>query len=97
MSRSPFATNRARIVPKVGFHNEIWEDLLIDKEQWLVGSKDVNVLILANMKEDTQALSETRATETSRCRIQSLLKDFGNTKGKGKILHMKEVRVKIKI
>ncbi|ODM18026.1 hypothetical protein SI65_06814 [Aspergillus cristatus] len=64
--------------------------MLVDKEQWLLGSKEVNVVILVSIKEDKEALSETKATEASRRRVRSLLIDFGSTKGK--VLHMKEVQ-----
>lgn len=72
----------ATIVFKVGFKSESWEDLHVDKEQWLVGGDEVKVVVLVNIKENEDALSATRATEASRCRIQSLLRNLGNSKRK---------------
>ncbi|GFF80167.1 hypothetical protein IFM62136_10239 [Aspergillus lentulus] len=65
--------------------SETYDDLIRDMRQWLLHSDgQVQLVVLANIKEDKQALAMQQKSGAFRDRAARLLEDFGNSLGRAK-------------
>lgn len=69
------------VIFEVGF-TESYVDLISDMRQWLIKSKDVLLVVLVDVKENHTVHKARRNTPECEQRINKLLKEFGNSKGK---------------
>jgi hypothetical protein len=65
--------------------SETYDDLIRDMQQWLLHSGgQVQLVVLANIKEDKKALAMQQKSNAFRDRAARLLEDFGNCLGRTK-------------
>jgi hypothetical protein len=70
------------VIFEAGF-SESYQDLLSDADDWISHSRgQVQLVVLINFEEDVHHRKEYQRSQQSRDRVQTLLRDFGNSMGR---------------